>query len=407
MSITAGRAGQVRRWAPVAVLVVAVVSLMGWMASLSDDDAPAADDPTTEIDAADVAPVDVPPPDPVEEPEPDEPAAEEEPVSPPEGFRDATGTVLLFDVGSGGSLAVDLDSWEQQRVGLPGHRPGDQPFRLWRMGSEVVVGWERIWSVAPDRPELARSLGEATVFLPHAEPDALWLIDYEGGRIGTGTSTWTLIDPSGTELAEVSSMPAGLLPVRGVPGGLAVHTPEGTMVYDLAQDRLVESPAGRDTRVADVTRERVAWCDGDPCEQLLLTDQDGATVATVGSGETFEPSQVWLSPSGDRLAAGVRVQVGEGVDLRLRIYRTDDGVHLADTQLALGDLYGAWTADGDQFYAWNHFPDHGPPAPANLHRWAGRDDIEQVELGEHGIRNVYDFVTFPSTALEGLFAPSP
>lgn len=202
-------------------------------------------------------------------------------------------------------------------------------------------------------------------------------------------------------------MPAGLFPVRGVPGGLAVDAPNGTMMYDLEQDRLVDNPVGRDARVADVTRGRVAWCDGDPCEQLVLTDQDGTTVATIGSGETFEPTQVWLSPGGDRLAAGVRVQVGEGVDLRLRIYGTDDGVQLADTQLALGELYGEWTVDSDQFFAWNHFPDQGQSAPANLHRWASRDDIEQVELGEHGIRSVYGFVTFPSTWLEGLFVPSP
>ncbi len=159
-----------------------------------------------------------------------------------------------------------------------------------------------------------------------------------------------------------------------------------------------------------MTRERVAWCDGDPCEQLVLTDQDGTTVATIGSGETFEPTQVWLSPGGDRLAAGVRVQVrvqvGEGVGPRLQIYRTDDGVQLADTQLALRELYGEWTVDSGQFFAWNHFPDQGQSAPANLHRWAGRDGIEQVALGERGIRNVYDFVAFPSTWLEELFAPS-
>ena len=304
-SLPTRRLGRVRLWAPVAVLVVAVAGLMGWMASQSADEAPAADDSTTASDTDDAAPDDEPPPDPVEEPETpelDELEATDDPGSPPEGFRDPTGTVLLFDDGGDGALAVDLDTWEQQRVELPGQRPGDQPFRLWQMGSWVVVGWEEVWAVAPGQPEMARQLGEATVFLPHAKPDALWLIDYEGGRIGSGASTWTLIDASGTELAEVSSMPAGLLPDRGVPGGLAVDAPNGTLVYDLEQGRLVDNPVDGAARVADVTRERVAWCDDDPCKQLVITDADRAAVATVGSDETFSPAEVWLSPGGDWLA---------------------------------------------------------------------------------------------------------
>lgn len=75
----------------------------------------------------------------------------------------------------------------------------------------------------------------------------------------------------------------------------------------------MDNPVGPQARVADVIRDRAVWCDGDPCEQL---------------------------------AAGVRVQVGDGVDLRLRVYRTEDGALLADTQLMLGELYGDWTADG-------------------------------------------------------------
>ena len=401
---------QVRRGAPALLLsAVAVVSLLVWFAGRPDGDPPAADDPAA-ADADDAAPAPEPPPPPAPPEAPEAPehggsAAGEEPDRPAEGFRDATGTVLLFDDGLDGALAVDLDGWERQRVALPGQRPGDQPFRLWRVGSWVVVGWGEIWAVAPGRPESARTLGQATVFLPAAEPDALWLIDYEGGSIGTGTSRWTLVDPSGTELAVVASAPAGLLPVRGVPGGLAVDGPDGTLVYDLGQDGLIDTPVGPSARVADVTRDRVAWCDGDPCERLVIVDGHGAVVTRVGSGETFEPSKVWLSPGGDRLVAGVRVQVGEGVDLRLRVYRADDGELLADTQLALGSLYGDWTVDGRQFFAWNHVP-QPVGAPANLHRWAGGATIEKVAVGDYGIRGVYDFVAIPSQTVEEVFAPA-
>ena len=110
------------------------------------------------------------------------------------------------------------------------------------------------------------------------------------------------------------------------------------------QDRLVDNPVGPSARVADVTRDRVAWC--------------------------------------------------------------DDAALLADTQLALGALFGDWTVDRCQFFGWNHVP-HVAGAPANLHRWAGGAAIEQVAVGEYGIRGVYDFVAIPSQTVEEVFAPAP
>ena len=410
VSEASSRASQVggRTVAVGLALVAVAVSLLVGLGGRSEGEPPAADgqSATTDTDRATTAAE--PPAASTEESElaePSELATAEEPDAPLEGFRGSTDTVLLFDDGSDGALKVDLDTWERHRVELPGQRAGDQPFRLWKLGGWVVVGWGEIWAVGPGQPDTARWLGQATVFLPDAEPDALWLIDYDGGRVGTGTSTWTLVDVSGSAMAEVSSMPGGLVPVRGVPGGLAVDAPNGTLVYDLEQDQLVDNPVRQDARVADVIRDRAVWCDSDPCERLVITDSAGAIVATVGSDETFDPTQVWLSPGGDQLAAGVRVQVGAGVDGRLRVYRTDDGALLADTQLMLGELYGDWTGDGHQFFAWNHFPDHGPPAPANLHRWRGGDDIEQVAVGELGIRDVYGFVTLPSGVIERRSAP--
>lgn len=71
----------------------------------------------------------------------------------------------------------------------------------------------------------------------------------------------------------------------------------------------------------------------------------------------------------------------------------------------LGGLFGHWTLDGRQFFAWNHVPYQRPPAPSNLHRWSGGDDIEQVAVGEHGIRDVYGFLAFPSAVLDGHATP--
>lgn len=109
-----------------------------------------------------------------------EPGQVEEPVVPPEGFAAATGTVLLFDDGGDGGLLVDLDTWERQRVDLPGQRAGDQPFRLWQLGGWVEVGWEEIWAVVPGEPERARQ-----VVWPWTHRTAPW------STTSSRTGSWT------------------------------------------------------------------------------------------------------------------------------------------------------------------------------------------------------------------------
>lgn len=398
-------AGRLLAWSLGVALIVAVGSVTVWVTSQRERP-PAADDPVETSGAEESGPAaeSSAVPEVAETPADGASASPPERPAPRDGFGQATGTVLLFDDGDDGALAVDLDTWERTRVALPGQRPGAHPFRLWPMGRWVVVGSEQIWAGVPGQPDSARRLGDATVFLPHSEPGSLWLVDYADGEIGTGDSTWTLTDPSGAALVAVESAPAGLVPVRGVPGGLAVEAPNGSLlVYDLEQERLVDNPIGDTARLGDATRDHVAWCDDDPCEQVLITDREGVVVAALGTGETFDPSQVWLSPDGDRVAAGVRVQVGQGVDLRLHIYGTDDGELLADTQLMLGWVFGDWTVDGHQFFAWNHMPNPAG-APATLHRWAGGSEVEQVALSQHDIRGVYSFIAMPAPWLEGLFA---
>lgn len=425
-----------RRWAPVILLAVGLVSVLVWFAGQPEVAAPTAttaDDPVTlpEAGGAD-PPTDrssgpaasdepatpapgepdadaVPAPDDLDEDEPPGSAGEPGPTGavdpPPEGFRDETGTVLLFDDGYAGALAVDLDTWQRQEIALPGQRPGDQPFRLWPLGDRVVVGWEEIWTLEPGRPESARQLGQATIFVPHADPQAVWLIDYEGGSLATGTSTWTLVDATGTELVTVRSVPGGLTPVRGVPDGLVVATPNGTLVYDLDEERFIDTPIGESARVASVAGDRVVWCDTGRCERLVITDPVGQQVATIGSGERFAPSLVWVSPDGERLAAWVRVEVGAGVDIRLRIYRTGDGERLADTQVSLGALFGDWTEDGQQFFAWTRPQTAG--APAELFRWSGGGDIEVLPVDDHGIREVAGFLALPADRFDEVLPDGP
>jgi hypothetical protein len=322
-------------------------------------------------------------------------------------FSEPTGTVLLFDDGLEGALAVHLDTGERRRVHLEGQRPGDQPFRLWRLGRELVVGWGEVHVVTP-ADGASRHLASATVFLPAAAPDQLWLIDDRGGGVGQGGSTWTLVDAAGDRVAQVQG--EGLEPVRGVPGGMAVRSPDGGLLrYDVATERLTDFSGDEEARftdisgdeeawVADASSGRFVWCAA-ACAHLNVSDASGGQVATIGrAGETFAADRVWLAPDGTVLAAVVRVHDGGAVHLRLRVYDVDSGTVRADTHTVLGRAHGAWTEDSIQFFSWVHEGADGTPTV--LGRWAG-GDIEQVSPSE--IIGVYGFVGLPEEAVGPLF----
>lgn len=357
--------------------------------------------------AGDVAVPEAPAP-PAPTPPPRAPSEPVRPVVPtprvapgPVGFDGVTGTVLVFDDGLSGALALDLDTGDQQRIELRGQRPGDQPYRLHRMGSWLVVGVGEIWAVAPGSDQPPRSLGEATIFLPAAEADQLWFIDHAGASGFTAT----LVDPSGEELHQ-AVLEGDVQPIRGVPGGLALRREDGALVvYDLAEGRVRSYLAGSEpTRLGAVTRDRVVWCDEDPCRRLRLSDGTGELVTTIGSGEAaFDVAETWLSPDGSRLAAVVWVPVDGGVDRRLRIHRTEDGGLLADTQLPLGEARGDWTVDGAQFLSWLNLPGTDG-APALLGRWAGGGEIELVDVSSLGLSGLHGFVALPREPVAGLFA---
>jgi hypothetical protein len=313
-------------------------------------------------------------------------------------FSEPTGTVLLFDGGGETALAVHLDTSSRRRVPLDGQRAGDQPFRLWQLDGEVVVGWGEVYAVTPADGS-SRHLASATVFLPAAAPGQLWLVADAGAA-----ATWTLIDTSGEMLHRVEMPVGGLDPVRGLPGGLAVRTPSGGLVrYDMETQQLTDISGEPGTWIGDVTPDGFAWCPTDPCERLHITDVGGTPrTGFPGAGAAFFPGSVWLSPDGSHLAAVVRVDGGDAVDFRLRVYDVNQSQLRADAQTILGSAYGQWTDDGEQFFSWVNAPG-GRDAPVVLSRWAGGEDIEQVDVGELGITGVYSFVALPEASVEGLF----
>lgn len=319
-------------------------------------------------------------------------------------FAGRTGTALVFAEGDGDAVVIDLDRRRRTRLGLAGTRSDGRPFRLARLGGWLVYGRGDVWAVDPGSRHPTQRLGEATRFVPAAAPDRLWLVDEREGPSGSQRELWRLVDPSGRVLYEHEGA-AGLTAVRGVPGGLAVRDRAGGPLrrHDPDTGGTVDYVGGPDSRLGDVTRQRVAWCRGG-CRALHVTAADGRTVTTLEGGGIVRFGPVWLSPDGSRLAAYVRVREGTGVSPEIRVFSLPEGRRVGRQTTSLGAIAGRWTAAGDQFFYWLQDPaQRAPPAPARLGRYTvAGDRFEEARLDPQGAR-LRGFVTMPAAAVESLF----
>jgi hypothetical protein len=299
-------------------------------------------------------------------------------------FLRRTDTVLVLDDGSTGGITLDLDTGVTGPVELP-QRAGDQPYRLGRLGDQVVVGWGEIRAVslAADVPDV-RALPDATIFVPAAEPDQLWLLAYPGGRTGRGLVTATLVDADGSTLATLEADLDGAEVLRGVPGGLGTRTADGRLER-IGVDGTTEVYPATDARhLVDAAAGRVVWCE-DPCSELQVSDGTGRVVhAVAGHGvSTFHPDEAWLSPDGERIAAVVTTTDADGraVTRQLRVHLVENATLLARASLPDGGLRGSWTPDGRRFvYALSSSPGSGDRTPQQLGVWAVGGVIEQVDV---------------------------
>lgn len=186
------------------------------------------------------------------------------------GFSSPTDAVLFFDDGYDGVTIVDVDRGIAVRHPGLGQVAGDQPFRIRRVEDRLVVGWGEIYS-APLGVGPSRLLGEATIFVPAAEPDRVWLVDYPGGAVGGGRLQVRTVDMSGRVLLDVPGPENELgTPVIGVPGGLALVTGSGLNLWNATTGDLTHLGQGASSAL-DVDAETLAWCD-DGCTKLQLTD---------------------------------------------------------------------------------------------------------------------------------------
>jgi hypothetical protein len=269
-------------------------------------------------------------------------------------FSERTDTVLLFDTASDEVAAVDVDAGVAARRSVEGHRAGDQPFRLWRSDDALIVGWQRIFALSTATAE-ARELGEATIFVPAAERDHVWLIDFASGRAESGVeSTYRLVDLTGEVLRGAPGI-ADAVPARGVVDGLVLETESGVAIWD-AQEGQVVSRLGEGTGfVADARGRTVAWCE-DACAQLHVTDlggRDQVLVPAADGGDVFEPRSARLSPGGTMVAA-IAGDSGPSDD------SSTGAVVVGDTRtgeftrvtpaLSPRPAYLAWSADGSQLF---------------------------------------------------------
>ena len=282
------------------------------------------------------------------------------PVLPSEGplFGVETGVVLLFDDGIDGVLAIDPDKRLAARSVVEGQRAGDEPYSMVRVGDSLVVGWSEIFAadIATREPT---SLGLATIFVPAAERDRVWLIDWPGGAIGSGTPEVWQVTVTGERITEPATLDVGGFPSFGIPGGLAIQHDQGLTLWNAETGETSGLEGAGYGRVVDVTANEILWCSGD-CTELKLTNL--ATLETqdfpVPEGfQTFRfgsRARSAFSPDGLTLA----VIVKSGVQPETAIWILDRRTGDARVVSGVGGVvdYLAWAPDGSQLFAtsWPH-----------------------------------------------------
>ena len=280
------------------------------------------------------------------------------PVLPSEGplFGVETGVVLLLDDGIDGVLAIDPDRRLAARSVVEGQRAGDEPYSMVRVGDSLVVGWSEIFAVDIATRE-PTSLGRATIFVPAPGPDRVWLIDWPGGAIGSGTPQVWQVTVTGERLTEPATLDVEGFPSFGIPGGLAIEHDQGLTLWNAANGETSVLDGEGHGRVIDVRANEVLWCAGD-CTELLLTDV--ATPATqtfpVPEGyETFDTGPgLFQAPSAfspDGLTLAVIAQSADQDETAIWILDRRTGQ--ASVVSGIGGVveYLAWAPDGSQLFA--------------------------------------------------------
>jgi hypothetical protein len=281
-------------------------------------------------------------------------------------FADPTGHVLLFDDGFDGITAIDVDRGVAVRQLAEGQRAGDQSPRLARSGGSFLVGWGDPHAIRLDGSRAAVTLGGATVFVPAVEPDRVWLVDWEGGRIGSGAGRVWQVDTDGNVTIEPFDLPGGI-PTLGVPDGIAVEEGDSFTVY------------GSDASPRDMTYDghtiastatQLVFCDM-RCSRLRLLDYETRETRDVELPGSIDWYSSQLSPDGKLFVA----LTGESVF----VVDLTSGASTLATELDSPKV--AWAPDGTLYAATNSYGKE----QTTLWRWGSATGTERIELPIGGL----------------------
>ncbi|MFV2000985.1 MAG: hypothetical protein ACC654_11540 [Acidimicrobiia bacterium] len=265
-------------------------------------------------------------------------------------FGDESPWVLLFDNGPGSVLAVDPNNPVRLRRSVYGDRAGDQPYRMTRVGNSLVVGWGIIYAndiVSGD----STPLGAASFYIPAAEPDRVWLVDWPGsGNIATG-STARQVDMEGRIVVERADFPDRAIPGIGIPGGIAIQTDTGLEAWYPGAENPVSLWGARQASVLDVNGSVLAFCPTEPCTDPHFIDIGTGRVSKVGlPGEVGSLDRgggvARFSPDGSKMA----LATDRGVvvlDLETLLFTTI-APELTTTERP---VYVSWSPDGEVLFA--------------------------------------------------------
>ena len=265
-------------------------------------------------------------------------------------FGEETGVLLLFDDGVDGLTAVDPDRRLAGRSVVEGQHAGDEAYSMIRVGDKLVVGWHEPHAVDVATRQ-GQSLGHATMFIPAAEPDRVWMVD-SGSRIGSApVRVWQVDVVTGEAIHDPIPLGTDRHALIGIEGGLALQTDSSLSLWTL-DDRQVVSLASTHSAFAhDVSDNHLVWCSSD-CTTLSVTDTDSLDTQQFSPPDGYDSFayESQLSADGRYLAALVRQATPPGATGMWILDRdTNQTQVVSDPETDVSFL--TWAPDSSQLFA--------------------------------------------------------
>jgi hypothetical protein len=197
----------------------------------------------------------------------------------------------------------------------------------------------------------AISLGDATVFVPAAEPGRVWMVD-SGSRIGERPiEVWQVDAATGQAVQEPIPLEGAGGPEIGILNGLALQTEEGISLWDMESNEVTALEADGPGFAHDSHGDQLVWCSGD-CTELSLTNtslQDTEHLDLPAPYETVV-GRSQISPNGRYLAVLVG-DAAEGLGKAIWILDHQSGASylVYDPETSVDFL--TWSPESDQVFA--------------------------------------------------------